>query len=102
MRRHLLLGALLALPLALLALSSASPVRAVAVAAPAVLGLIVLDRALSARFGPDTAFWITVLATYGTAAFPLIAHEPDLRRSLAHFAGVRSQGAGNVEEGGPR
>jgi hypothetical protein len=87
-RRHLLLGALLALPVALLALSSAAPFRAVAAAAPAVLALVVLDRALAARFGPDTAFWITVLTGYGTAAFPLIAHEPDLRRSLALLLGA--------------
>ena len=88
MKRHLLLGALLALPIALLALSSATPFRAVAAAAPAVLALIVLDRALSARFDGDSAFWITVLAAYGTAVFPLLAHEPDLRRSLALLAGA--------------
>jgi hypothetical protein len=87
-KRYLLLAALLALPIALLALSSATPFRSVAAAAPAVLGLILLDRALAARFGPDTAFWITVLATYGTAAFPLIAHAPDLRRSLMFLLGA--------------
>lgn len=88
MRRHLLLGALLALPIALLALSSATPFRAVASAAPAVLALVVLDRALATRFGPATAFWITVLTAYGTAAFPLIAHAPDLRQSLALLLGA--------------
>jgi hypothetical protein len=87
-RRHLLLGALLALPIALLASSSATPFRAGAAAAPAVLALVVLDRALSARFDAGTAFWITVLTAYGTAAFPLLAHEPDLRRSLALLAGA--------------
>ncbi len=88
MRRHLLLGALLALPVALLALSSATPLLAVAAAAPAVLGMILLDRALVGRFGPDTAFWITILTTFGTPAFPLVAHEPDLRRSLALLLGA--------------
>jgi hypothetical protein len=82
-KRALLLGALLALPPALLGLASASPLRSVAVAVPAVLALILLDRALSARFDPGAAFWITVLAAYGTAVFPLLAHAPDLRRSLA-------------------
>lgn len=88
MTRSLLLGALLALPPALLALSSPTPWRAVACAAPAVLALVLLDRALAARFGADTAFWITALTAYGTAAFALIAHEPDLRRSLALLAGA--------------
>lgn len=92
MRRHVLLGALMALPLALLALSSATPLRAVAAAAPAVLALIVLDRALTARFDAGTAFWITVLSAYGTAAFPLVAHEPDLRRSLALLFGALAVG----------
>ena len=88
MRRHVLLGAVLALPVALLALSCVTPFRAVAAAAPAVLALIVLDRALSARFGPDTAFWITVLTAYGTAFFTLLAHASDLRRALALLLGA--------------
>ncbi|MET0556195.1 MAG: hypothetical protein ABW221_24355, partial [Vicinamibacteria bacterium] len=88
MRRSLLLGALLALPPALLALASATPLRSVAAVVPAVLALVLLDRALCARFDPGTAFWITVLAAYGTAVFPLLAHAPDLRRSLALFAGA--------------
>ena len=88
MKRHLLLGALLALPVALLALSSETPFRAVAAAVPAVLGLILLDRALSARFGPGTAFWITVLAAYGTSVFPLLAHASDVRRALALLLGA--------------
>jgi hypothetical protein len=87
-RRHVLLGAVLALPLALLALSSATPARAVAAAAPAVLALILLDRALAARFDTGTALWITVLTAYGTAAFPLLAHEPALRRALALLLGA--------------
>lgn len=88
MRRHLLLGALLALPPALLALSSETPLGAVVTAAPAVLALILLERALAARFDSGVAFWIVVLAAYGTAVFPLIAHEPDLRRSLALLLGA--------------
>lgn len=88
MRRHLLLGALLALPPALLALASPTPFRAMAAVVPAVLAIVLLDRALAARFGGDTAFWITVLTAYGTAAFSLVAHEPDLRRSLALLAGA--------------
>jgi hypothetical protein len=87
-RRALALGALLALPVALLALASATPFRSVAAAAPAVLALIVLDRALAARFDADHAFWITVLAGYGTAVFPLLAHASDLRRSLALLLGT--------------
>jgi hypothetical protein len=87
-RRALALGALLALPVALLALSSATPFRSVGAAAPALLALILLDRALAARFGGDSAFWITVLTAYGTAAFPLLAHQPDLRRSLALLLGA--------------
>lgn len=92
MRRHVLLGALLALPLALLASSSTTPPGSVAAAAPAVLALLVLDRALAARFDAGVAFWITVLTAYGTAAFPLLAHEPDLRRSLALLAGAAAVG----------
>jgi hypothetical protein len=88
MKRHLLLGAVLALPVALLALATATPFGAVAAAIPAVLALVVLDRALVARFDAGTAFWITVLAAYGTAVFSLIAHAPDLRRSLALLLGA--------------
>lgn len=88
MKQSLLLGALLALPPALLALASASPLVAVAAALPAVLALILLDRTLAARFDSGTAFWITVLTAYGTAVFPLLAHAPDFRRSLALLLGA--------------
>jgi hypothetical protein len=87
-RRHVLLGALLALPVALLALSSVTPFRAVAAAAPALLALILLDRVLSARLDFGVAFWITVLAAYGTSVFPLLAHASDLRRALALLLGT--------------
>jgi hypothetical protein len=91
-RRALLLGALLALPPALLGLASTTPLRSVGAVVPAVLALILLDRALAARFESGAAFWITVLAAYGTAVFPLLAHAPDLRRSLALLLGVLAVG----------
>jgi hypothetical protein len=78
----------LALPLALLALSTATPFGAVAVAAPAVLALVVLDRVLAARVDEGTAFWVTVLGTYGTAIFPLLAHAPEGRRAGALLLGA--------------
>jgi hypothetical protein len=86
--RPVLLGALLALPLALLALSTGSPFAAVAAALPAAAALILLDRDLCRRLDADTAFWVTVLAAYGTAVFPLVAHAPDGRRALALLLGA--------------
>jgi hypothetical protein len=88
MKGSLLLGGLLALPVALLALSSTAPLASVAAALPAVLALILLDRTLTSRFDAGTAFWITVLTAYGTAVFPLLAHASDFRRSLALLLGT--------------
>lgn len=89
-RRHLLLGAVLALPVALLVLAAdpGTRLRSLALAAPVVAGLIVLDRALRAYASEGTAFWAMVLGALGTALFPLLAHAPDGRRAGAFLVGA--------------
>jgi hypothetical protein len=89
-RRHLLLGAVLGLPVALLVLAADPGARlgSLALAAPIVAGLIVLDRALRAYASGATAFWTIVLGALGTALFPLLAHAPDGRRAGAFLLGA--------------
>jgi hypothetical protein len=88
--RHALLGAVLALPLALLALAVPPGERVPALAAtlPILAGLVLLDRVLRARVADGTAFWTIVLATYGTGLLPLLAHTPDARRAGAFLLGA--------------
>jgi hypothetical protein len=88
--RHALLGAILALPIALLTLAVPAGERAGALSAtlPALAGLVLLDLPLRRRVGDGTAFWTLVLAVYGTGLFPLLAHAPDARRATAFLAGA--------------
>ena len=88
--RHALLGAVLALPIALLALATPPGERAGALAGalPALAGLIVLDHVLRKRVPDGTAFWTIVLAAYGTPLFPLLAHAPDATRAIAFLLGA--------------
>jgi hypothetical protein len=89
-RRHLLLGAVLGLPVALLVLAAdpGGRLRSLALAAPIVAGLIALDRALRAYASEGTALWTVVLGTFGTGLFPLVAHAPDGRRAIAFLLGA--------------
>jgi hypothetical protein len=85
--RDALVGAVLALPIALL-MSAAARWSALAAALPALVGLLVLDHALRRRVADGTAFWTLVLAAYGTTLFPLLAHAPDARRATAFLLGA--------------
>lgn len=88
--RHALLGAVLALPLALLALSLPPGGRmgAVLSALPLIAGLVALDHVLRQRVSAGTAFWTTVLAAYATPVFPLLAHAPHAARAVAFLLGA--------------
>jgi len=88
--RHALVGAILALPLALLALAMPPGERtgALFAASPALVALVLLDHVLRRRVAEGVAFWTLVLAVYGTELYPLLAHAPDARRTTAFLMGT--------------
>lgn len=85
--RQALLGAVLALPIALL-WSADERWSALAATLPALIGLVVLDHVLRRRVPDGTAFWTLVLAAYGTPVLPLLAHAPDAPRAIAFLLGA--------------
>ncbi len=89
-RHHALLGCVLALPLALLVLATPPGERLVALlaAAPALIGLAVLEPVLRQRVSEGTAFWTILLAVLATGLFPLLAHESDPQRAAAFLLGA--------------